>query len=125
MTEEVNINTKLDTTLEELLQVNTSIINVKQSIKSAKAEMEKTKWRQNKGITEQQEVENELTIVLEDMKQSSDARDDMRQRLETFIRLDTKKFNSEDENQKLFNEITTQLDTMDEWQGQELIVRGQ
>ena len=114
VTEEVDIKTKLDTTLEELLQVNTSIKNVKQNINNAKASMEKTRWRQDKGTTEQQDVENELTIVLEDMKQSSDARDDMRQRLETFIRLDTKKFNSEHENQNLFNEITTQLDTTDE-----------
>ena len=111
VTEEVDIKTKLDTTLDELLQVNTSIINVKQSIKSAKAAMEKTKWKQHKGTMEQQEVENELTIVLDDTKQSSGTKEDMRQRLEAHINRDTKKIDLEDENYKLFDEITTQLDT--------------
>jgi len=113
VTEEVDIKTKLDTTLEELLQVNTSIKNVKQDINNAKAAMEKTKWRQDKGTTEQQDVENELTIVLDDTKQSSDVKDDMRQRLEAYINHDTKKIDLEDENYKLFDEVTTQLDTED------------
>jgi len=75
--------------------------------------MEKTKWRQHKGTTEQQDVENEMTIVLDDTKQSSDAKHDMRQRLEMFINRDTKNIDPEDENYKLFNEITTQLNTKD------------
>jgi len=59
-------------------------------------------------------------MVLENMEQSSDAKDEMRQRLETFVNRDTKKINMDDEDQKLFDEITTQLDKKDEWQGQKL-----
>ncbi len=113
-TKEADIKKKLDTTQEEFLRADASIKSLGQSIKNAKAAMEKTKWRQDQGTKEQQEVENELAIVLDDMKQTSDAKAEMRQRMETFIKLDTKKFNPGEENQKLFDEITAQLDTKDE-----------
>ncbi len=112
-TTEVDNKTNLDTTQEGLLRVNNSIKNVKQSIGNAKAAMEKTKWRQNKRITEQHKVENDLSMVLRNMKQSSDTKDDMRQRLEMFVNRDAKKINMDDEDQKLFDEITTQLDKKD------------
>ena len=112
--EEVDIKKKLDTTQEGLLMVSTSITTVNQRIKNAKAAMEKSKWKQNKGATERQDLENELTIVLEDAKQSSDAKDDMRQRLETIINRDEKKIKSGGEDQSLFDDIATQLDKKDE-----------
>jgi len=94
-TEEVDIETKLESTQDGLLRVNTSIKNVKQSIDNAKAAMEKTKWKQDKEAAEQQEMDNDLTIALQDEKQSSAARDEMRQRLEMFISNDTKEIDSE------------------------------
>ena len=96
------------------MRVNTSIKKVKQSIDNAKAAVEKTRWKQNKEAAEQQEVENDLAIALQDKKQSSDARDEMRQRLEMFISNDTKEINSEENNQTLFDDISTQLDTKNE-----------
>ena len=112
--EEVDIETKLESTQDGLMRVNTSIKKVKQSIDNAKASMEKTRWKQNKEATEQQEVENDLSIVSEDMKPSSDATDELRQRLEAFISNDTKEINSEENNQTLFDDISTQLDTKNE-----------
>jgi DNA-binding response OmpR family regulator len=113
-TEEVDIETKLESTQDGLMRVNTSIKKVKQSIDNAKAAVEKTRWKQNKEAAEQQEVENDLAIALQDKKQSSDARDEMRQRLEMFISDDTKEINSEENNQTLFDDISTQLDTKNE-----------
>jgi len=112
-TEEVDIETKLESTQDGLMRVNTSIKNVKQSIDNAKAAMEKTRWKQNKETDEQQKVENDLAIALQDEKQSSDARDEMRQRLEMFISDDTQEIKSEENNQTLFDDISTQLDTKD------------
>ena len=94
-TEEVDIETKLESTQDGLLRVNTSIKNVKQSIDNAKAAMEKTKWKQDKEAAEQHEMDNDLTIALQNEKQSSAARDEMRQRLEMFISNDTKEIDSE------------------------------
>lgn len=113
-TEEVDIETKLESTQDGLMRVNTSIKNVKQSIDNAKAAAEKTRWKQNKEAAKQQEVENDLAIALQDKKQSSDARDEMRQRLEMFISDDTEEIDSEENNHTLFDDISTQLDTKDE-----------
>jgi DNA-binding response OmpR family regulator len=92
-TEEVDIETKLESTQDGLLRVNKSIKNVKQSIDNAKAAVEKTRWKQDK---------------------ESAARDEMRQRLEMFISNDTKESDSENNNETLFDDISTQLDTKDE-----------
>jgi len=113
-TEEVDVETKLESTQDGLMRVNTSINNVKQSIDNAKAAMEKTRWKQNKEVAEQQEVNNNLTIALQDEDQSSDARDEMRQRLDMFLSDETKEIDSEKNNQTLFDEISTQLDTKNE-----------
>jgi len=113
-TEEVDVETKLASTQDGLMRVNTSINNVKQSIDNAKAAMEKTRWKQNKEVAEQQEVNNNLTIALQDEDQSSDARDEMRQRLDMFLSDETKEIDSEKNNQTLFDEISTQLDTKNE-----------
>ncbi len=91
-TEEVDIETKLESTQDGLLRVNKSIKNVKQSIDNAKAAVEKTRWKQDKEAA---------------------ARDEMRQRLEMFIIDDTLEIKSEENNQTLFDDISTQLDTKD------------
>jgi len=91
-TEEVDIETKLESTQDGLLRVNKSIKNVKQSIDNAKAAVEKTRWKQDKEAA---------------------ARDEMRQRLEMFIRDDTQEIDSENNNETLFDDISTQLDTKD------------
>ena len=72
-TKEADIKKKLDTTQQELLKANANIKSVTQSIKNAKATMEKVKWQQDQKIVEQQKVENDLDLVLEDMQQISDA----------------------------------------------------
>lgn len=113
-TEETNIETKLESTQDGLMQVNTSIKKVKQSIDNAKAAMEKTKWKQDKEAAEQQEVENLMAIALQNEKLSSDARDEMCQRLEMFISNETEEIDSGENNQTLFDDISTQLDTKDE-----------
>ncbi len=113
-TEEVDIETKLESTQDGLMRVNTSIKKVKQSIDNAKSAVEKTRWKQNKEATKQQEVENDLAIALQEKKQSSDARDEMRQRLEMFISDDTEEIDSEENNQTLFDDISAQFDTKDE-----------
>ncbi len=114
VTEEANVETKLESTQDGLIRVNTSIKNVKQSIDNAKAEMDKTRWKQDKEAAEQQEVENNLNIALQNEKLSSDARDEMRQRVDMFISDDSEEIESEENNQTLFDEISTQLDTKDE-----------
>jgi len=113
-TEKDDIQKKLDTTQNELLQANDNIKSVMQSINNAKAAIEKAKWKQDQGATEQQEVEHDLAIVLDDMKQTAEAKDEMRERLDMYLKRGKNKINSEEENQKLFDEITTQLDTQDE-----------
>jgi len=98
------------------LKANANIKSVTQSIKNAKATMEKVKWQQDQKIVEQQKVENDLDLVLEDMQQISDAKAEMRERLDMFLQRDKKTVNLEEEDQKLFDEITTQLDTVDDKQ---------
>jgi len=115
-TKEADIKKKLDTTQQELLKANANIKSVTQSIKNAKAAMEKVKWQQDQKIVEQQKVENDLDLVLEDMQQISDAKAEMRERLDMFLQRDKKTVNLEEEDQKLFDEITTQLDTVDDKQ---------
>jgi DNA-binding response OmpR family regulator len=112
--EEADIKNKLDTTQEMLLHSSADIKNVKQSIEDANFAMEKTRWKQDKGASAQMEVENELSIVMEDKNQPSTAGDDMRQRLEMYIERDTKKINYKGENKNLFDDIAAQLDKKDE-----------
>ena len=73
--------------------------------------MEKARWKQAQGNADQEEVEYDLSLVLEDMKQATDAKAEMQERLDMFFSRNTKEINTEEENQKLFEEITTQLDT--------------
>jgi len=113
-TEKDDIKKKLDTTQNELLLANDNIKSVMQSINNAKAAIEKTKWKQDQGATEQQEVENDLAIVLDDMKQTADTRDEMRERLDMYLKRGTNKINTEEENQNLADEITSKLKTQDE-----------
>ena len=98
------------------MKANANIKSVTQSIKNAKATMEKVKWQQDQKIVEQQKVENDLDLVLEDMQQISDAKVEMRERLDMFLQRDKKTVTLEEEDQKLFDEITTQLDTVDDKQ---------
>ena len=113
-TEDVNVETKLESTQDGLLRASTSIKSVQQSIDNAKASVEKTRWKQDKEAAEQQEMENNLNIALQDKKHSSDARDEMRQRLEMFISDDTEESDSKENNQTLFDDISEQFDTKDE-----------
>ena len=112
-TEDVDVETKLESTQDGLLRASTSIKNVQQSIDNAKASVEKTRWKQDKEAAEQQEMENNLNIALQNEKQSSDARDEMRQRLEMFISDDTEENDSEENNKTLFDDISEQFDTKD------------
>jgi DNA-binding response OmpR family regulator len=112
--EEAEINDKLDTTQDILLNGSAKIEDVKQSIEDANFAIEKTRWKQDKGTSAQQEVENELSIVMEDKNQPSEAGKDMRERLELYLERETKK-NSYDSNSKnLLDDITAQLDEKDE-----------
>ncbi len=109
--DDTDIKKVLDTTQEELFQANKNIKNVQESINNAKAEIEKTKWIQDQRENEQKEVESDLDLVLQDIKQTSEAKDEMRERLDMFFKRDSDKTDSEEEDKKLFEEITTQLDT--------------
>jgi len=112
--EEADIKDKLDTTQDILLHGSAEIEDVKQSIEDANFAIEKTRWKQDKGTSAQQEVENELSIVMEDKNQPSEAGMDMRERLELYLERETKK-NSYDSNSKnLLDDITAQLDEKDE-----------
>ena len=112
--EETDIKDKLDTTQDILLHGSAEIEDVKQSIEDANFAIEKTRWKQDKGTSAQQEVENELSIVMEDKNQPSEAGMDMRERLELYLERETKK-NSYDSNSKnLLDDITAQLDEKDE-----------
>ena len=112
--EEVEIKTRLETTQDKLLHGSTEIEGVKQNIEDANFAIEKTRWKQDKGITAQQEVENELNIVMEDKNQPSAAGKDMRERLELYLDRETEK-NSFDSNSKnLLDDISAQLDEKDE-----------
>jgi DNA-binding response OmpR family regulator len=112
--EEAEINNKLDTTQDILLNGSAKIEDVKQSIEDANFAIEKTIWKQDKGAIAQLEVENELNIIMEDRNQSSAAGKDMRERLEMYLDRETKnnKFNSDSKN--LLDDLATQLDKKDE-----------
>jgi len=112
--EEANIKDKLDTTQDILLNGSANIEDVKQDIEDANFAIEKTRWKQEKGTSAQQEVEKELSIVMEGKEQTSEAGKDMRQRLEMYIERETKKNNFESNSQNLLDDLAEQLDKKDE-----------
>ena len=112
--EEANIKDKLDTTQDILLNGSANIEDVKQDIEDANFAIEKTRWKQEKGTSAQQEVEKELSIVMEGKEQTSEAGKDMRQRLEMYIERETKKNNYDSNSQNLLDDLAEQLDKKDE-----------
>jgi DNA-binding response OmpR family regulator len=114
ISEEADIKDKLDTTQDILLHGSAEIDDVKQSIEDANFEIEKTRWKQDKGASAQLEVENELSIVMEDKNQPSEAGKDMRERLELYLDRETKKKSFDSNSQNLLDDISTQLDEKDE-----------
>jgi len=112
--EEADIKDKLDTTQDILLHGSAEIEDVKQSIEDANFAIEKTRWKQDKGTSAQQEVENELSIVMEDKNQPSEAGMDMRERLELYLERETKKNKFDSNNQNLLDDLASYLDKKDE-----------
>jgi len=112
--EEANIKDKLDTTQDILLNGSANIEDVKQDIEDANFAIEKTRWKQEKRTSAQQEVEKELSIVMEGKEQISEAGKDMRQRLEMYIERETKKNNFDSNSQNLLDDLAEQLDKKDE-----------
>jgi len=112
--EEANIKDKLDTTQDILLNGSANIEDVKQDIEDANFAIEKTRWKQEKGTSAQQEVEKELSIVMEGKGQTSEAGKNMRQRLEMYIERETKKNNYDSNSQNLLDDLAEQLDKKDE-----------
>lgn len=112
--EEVEIKTKLNTTQEMLLHGSADINDVKQSIEDANFAMEKARWKQDKGITAQQEVENELRTVMEDKNEPSDTGKDMRERLELYLEREAKKNKFDNDSQNLLDDLASLLDKKDE-----------
>ena len=102
---------EMSTTMNELIKANESIKSVRENLEDTKAELEKNRWKQDQGVANELEVGRELDIVLGKLKKSSDEKAEMRERLDTFFKRDNKTVNTDDENQKLFDEITTQLNT--------------
>jgi len=112
--EEANIKDKLDTTQDILLNGSANIEDVKQDIEDANFAIEKTRWKQEKGTSAQQEVEKELSIVMEGKEQTSEAGKDMRQRLEMYFEREMKKNNFDNNSQNLLDDLAEQLDKKDE-----------
>ncbi len=112
--EETDIKDKLDTTQDILLHGSAEIEDVKQSIEDANFAIEKTRWKQDKGTSAQLEVENELSIVMEDKNQPSEAGKDMRERLELYLDRETEKNSFDSNSQNLLDDLASQLDKKDE-----------
>lgn len=112
--EEADIKDKLDTTQDILLHGSVEIEDVKQSIEDANSAIEKTRWKQDKGTSAQQEVENELSIVMEDKNQPSAAGKDMRERLEMYFERETEKNSFDSNSQNLLDDLASHLDKKDE-----------
>ena len=103
------IKKDMNTTQSELLQVNEKIKNIKQNIKVAEAAIEKVRWKEEKESTEKKNVERDLDVVLGNLRKTSNEKAEMSKRLDMFFNRNSEPVNSDKENQKLFDEITTQL----------------
>lgn len=107
--DEKKIKKDMNTTQSELLKVNEKIKGIRQNIKVAEAAMEKAMWKEEKENTEKKNVEKDLDVVLGNLRKTSSEKAEMSKRLDMFFNRNSQSVNSDEEDQKLFDEITTQL----------------
>ena len=109
--DENKIKKDMNTTQSELLKVNEKIKGIKQNIVVAEAAMEKARWKEEKEDTEKLEIEKDLDVVLDNLRKTSNEKAEMSKRLDMFFNRNPESVNTDEENQKLFDEITTQLNS--------------